>query len=63
MGEIKGYITEERRGNNGFGYDPVFYIPEVKKTMAELKSDEKNKLSHRGQAMRKLRKLLLEINH
>ncbi|MAP84255.1 MAG: non-canonical purine NTP pyrophosphatase, partial [Candidatus Marinimicrobia bacterium] len=62
-GEIKGYITEERRGNNGFGYDPVFYIPEVKKTMAELKSDEKNKLSHRGQAMRKLRKLLLEINH
>ena len=62
-GAIKGYITEERRGNKGFGYDPVFYIPEVKKTMAELKTDEKNKLSHRGQAMRKLRKLLLEIVH
>jgi XTP/dITP diphosphohydrolase len=60
-GEIKGYITEERRGNNGFGYDPVFYIPEVKKTMAELKSDKKNKLSHRGQAMGKFRKLLLDI--
>jgi|TARA_Y100000294_G_scaffold170882_1_gene183659 XTP/dITP diphosphohydrolase len=62
-GEIKGFITENPTGNNGFGYDPVFYIPEVKKTMAELKSDEKNKISHRGQAMRKLRKLLLEIIH
>ena len=60
-GEIKGYITEEQRGKNGFGYDPVFYIPEVKKTMAELTSAEKNKLSHRGQAMRKFRKLLLNF--
>ena len=60
-GEIKGYITEEQRGKNGFGYDPVFYIPEVKKTMAELTSAEKNKLSHRGQAMRKFRKLLLDF--
>ena len=59
QGEIKGFITEEQRGKNGFGYDPVFYIPEVKKTMAELTSAEKNKLSHRGQAMRKFRKLLL----
>ena len=61
QGEIKGFITEEQRGKNGFGYDPVFYIPEVKKTMAELTSAEKNKLSHRGQAMRKFRKLLLDI--
>jgi XTP/dITP diphosphohydrolase len=60
-GEIKGYITEEQRGKNGFGYDPVFYIPEVKKTMAELTSAEKNILSHRGQAMRKFRKLLLDF--
>ena len=59
--EIKGYITEEQRGKNGFGYDTVFYIPEVKKTMAELTSAEKNKLSHRGQAMRKFRKLLLDF--
>jgi len=59
QGEIKGFITEEQRGKSGFGYDPVFYIPEVKKTMAELTSAEKNKLSHRGQAMRKFRKLLL----
>ena len=59
QGEIQGVITENSRGTNGFGYDPVFYIPEVKKTMAELTSAEKNKLSHRGQAMRKFRKLLL----
>ncbi len=59
QGEIKGFITEEQRGKSGFGYDPVFYIPEVKKTMAELTSAEKNKLSHRGQAMRNFRKLLL----
>ncbi|MDP7037037.1 MAG: XTP/dITP diphosphatase [Candidatus Marinimicrobia bacterium] len=60
-GEIKGIITEKQIGKNGFGYDPVFYIPELKKTMAELSPEEKNKLSHRGQAMRKLRKLLLDI--
>ena len=61
QGEIQGVITENSRGTNGFGYDPVFYIPEVKKTMAELTSAEKNKLSHRGQAMRKFRKLLLDF--
>ena len=61
QGEIKGYITKEQRGKNGFGYDPVFYIPDVKKTMAELTPAEKNKLSHRGQAMRKFRKLLLDF--
>ena len=61
QGEIKGYITKEQRGKNGFGYDPVFYIPEVKKTMAELTPAEKNKLSHRGQAMIKFRKLLLDF--
>ena len=61
QGEIQGIITKSPRGVNGFGYDPVFYIPELKKTMAELTSAEKNKLSHRGQAMRKFRKLLLDI--
>ena len=61
QGEIQGVITENSRGANGFGYDSVFYIPEVKKTMAELTSAEKNKLSHRGQAMRKFRKLLLDF--
>jgi len=61
QGEIQGIITKSPRGSNGFGYDPVFYIPELKKTMAELTSAEKNKLSHRGQAMEKFRKLLLDI--
>ena len=61
QGEIQGIITKRPRGSNGFGYDPVFYIPELKKTMAELTSAEKNKLSHRGQAMGKFRKLLLDI--
>ena len=61
QGEIQGIITKSPRGSNGFGYDPVFYIPELKKTMAELTSAEKNKLSHRGQAMGKFRKLLLDI--
>ena len=61
QGEIQGIITKSPRGANGFGYDPVFYIPELKKTMAELTSAEKNKLSHRGQAMRKFRKLLLDF--
>ena len=61
QGEIQGIITKSPRGANGFGYDPVFYIPELKKTMAELTSAEKNKLSHRGQAMRKFRKLLLNF--
>mgnify|MGYP000548337932 FL=1 len=61
QGEIQGIITKSPRGSNGFGYDPVFYIPELKKTMAELTPAEKNKLSHRGQAMRKFRKLLLDF--
>jgi len=61
QGEIQGIITKSPRGSNGFGYDPVFYIPELKKTMAELTPAEKNKLSHRGQAMGKFRKLLLDI--
>ena len=60
-GRLEGKISETVSGTDGFGYDPVFYIPEVKKTMAELKSEEKNKLSHRGQAMQKFRKLLLDV--
>jgi len=54
-GEVHGYITHNPVGSNGFGYDPIFYLPEYKKTMAELNSEEKNKVSHRGIAFRKLR--------
>ncbi len=46
----KGLIIDERRGNNGFGYDPVFLVPELQKTAAELPPEIKNKISHRGQA-------------
>ena len=42
------------RGQGGFGYDPHFWIPELQKTAAELSSEEKNRLSHRGQALRAL---------
>ena len=53
-GTCEGQILEERRGTNGFGYDPVFYVPEKRQSMAELSSDEKNQLSHRANALKKL---------
>lgn len=53
-GTCEGYITEKPEGKNGFGYDPIFYILDQKQTMAELASDEKNKISHRANAMKKL---------
>ncbi|WP_017756008.1 XTP/dITP diphosphatase [Calidifontibacillus oryziterrae] len=53
-GTCDGYITEKPLGENGFGYDPIFYIPEKKKTMAQLSKDEKNEISHRAIAMKKL---------
>jgi len=57
-GECKGFITFEPRGEEGFGYDPVFYLPELDKTMAELPPEVKNQVSHRGQAARKAYQLL-----
>ncbi len=51
-GECHGYIALEAKGEQGFGYDPVFYFPELGKTMAELSLESKNKISHRGQAAR-----------
>lgn len=51
-GICEGVILEEYRGNGGFGYDPLFYVPELGKTFAEMNSDEKNSVSHRGKAMR-----------
>jgi len=52
-GECQGYISFEPRGDQGFGYDPVFYLPELDKTMAELSMEEKNQVSHRSRAARK----------
>ena len=57
-GSVKGLILNEPRGENGFGYDPIFYIPKLKKTFAELSMDQKNKISHRGLALEKIRILL-----
>ena len=58
-GTIEGYIAKEPKGDNGFGYDPIFYVPEFDKTMAELTMEEKNKISHRGQALRKMKQQIL----
>jgi len=52
-GEAQGIILDAPRGTNGFGYDPLFYFPQIKKTFAELTAEEKSKYSHRGSAFRK----------
>lgn len=57
-GECQGVIAFEPRGSQGFGYDPVFYLPELGKTMAELSIEEKNRVSHRGKAARKALRFL-----
>ena len=59
-GTIKGIIGETAKGKNGFGYDPVFFVPELEKTFSELSIGEKNRISHRGLAMKKFRILLRE---
>ena len=60
-GFLEGEIAEEMKGENGFGFDPVFVVPEFGKHLAELSSEEKNQISHRGQAMRKIKKILETI--
>lgn len=59
-GECPGLITFEPEGERGFGYDPVFYLPELGKTMAELPPEQKNRISHRGRAAAKAREVLLK---
>jgi len=53
-GACEGIILRERKGTGGFGYDPIFYVEELNKSFAEMKSKEKNKISHRGIAFQKL---------
>jgi XTP/dITP diphosphohydrolase len=60
-GTCEGYITDTPRGENGFGYDPIFYVPQKGKTMAELTKEEKNQISHRANALAKLDKQWSEI--
>jgi XTP/dITP diphosphohydrolase len=57
-GICDGYIALEPRGSNGFGYDPIFYLPDYNKTIAELPPEVKNLISHRGRAAVKARRLL-----
>ncbi|MFH2012094.1 MAG: XTP/dITP diphosphatase [Pseudomonadota bacterium] len=57
-GECKGIIQFEEKGNFGFGYDPLFFVPEYGKTFAELSPEIKNKISHRGKAIEKLKVVL-----
>lgn len=59
-GEVEGFIGEELVGENGFGYDPLFIVPELGKTFAQLTSEEKNARSHRANALFKLEQLLRE---
>ena len=55
---VEGLISDEPRGAHGFGYDPVFLLPDIGRTSAEIPQDEKNRLSHRGKAFRKLQAIL-----
>ena len=59
-GTIEGIIGHEIAGENGFGYDPIFYLPEYQCTTAQLAPDRKNELSHRGEGLRKMRVILEE---
>jgi XTP/dITP diphosphohydrolase len=60
-GSCRGVIIDKPRGTNGFGYDPIFFIPELGKTMAELTMTQKNKISHRARAAEKARDILIDM--
>ncbi|MBI4237913.1 MAG: RdgB/HAM1 family non-canonical purine NTP pyrophosphatase [Deltaproteobacteria bacterium] len=60
-GVCSGVVSTCPRGAGGFGYDPIFYLPALRRTMAELTAEEKHAISHRGQAARSLRKMLLDL--
>jgi len=61
MGQCEGEIVPKERGTNGFGYDPIFFIPELGHTMAELEMKEKNRLSHRARAIQNAIPILKEV--
>ena len=57
-GTVEGRIGYEEKGENGFGYDPIFVLPDRGLTTAQLSPEEKNRISHRGNALRKMKELL-----
>jgi len=61
-GECHGMIALEPKGENGFGYDPIFFLPEIGKTMAELPLEMKNQISHRARASQKARQVLQQLH-
>ena len=63
QGECPGIITLKPCGEQGFGYDPIFYLPQLDKTMAELSLEEKNRVSHRGQAARNAYRVLTRLKN
>ncbi|MCM1119738.1 MAG: XTP/dITP diphosphatase [bacterium] len=60
-GTIEGRIGYEEKGSNGFGYDPIFYVPEFGRTTAELSEEEKNRVSHRGNALRLMKRQFIDV--
>lgn len=60
-GKVEGIITEEEIGTGGFGYDPIFFLPQLNKTIAEIPPEQKNSISHRGNAIRELKPLLCKF--
>ncbi|WP_175990842.1 XTP/dITP diphosphatase [Bacillus sp. Marseille-Q1617] len=60
-GTCEGQILQERRGTNGFGYDPIFFVPSLGKSMAELSPEEKSSISHRGSALKKLGAMITDF--
>lgn len=61
LGVVEGYIGDEARGDNGFGYDPIFYIENLNKSTAQLTPEEKNQISHRGQALKAMKDKLSRL--
>ena len=60
-GELAGKITQEPQGDQGFGYDPIFWVPELEKTLAQISPEEKNRISHRRRALVKMKEKIQEI--